>query len=290
MYMTHPLSVIMDGIQKVSESRLDTRITVRTGDELEQIAESFNRMTERIDALLLESITKEKQASELQMQLLMAQINPHFVCNTLNLLLYSAQKRKDTKEVELIRAFINILQVTMNLDPKGYLTIEEEIKYIDSYVLINCFRYSNIADVEWDVSPELYEYRIRRMVLYPIVENSILHGFLPSRKHGTIRVSIHNSLDSSDEIGEKKQIQPDNKAIKSQLIAVTVEDNGQGMTKEQLKKIKESFNERISSGIKSIGLKNVNSRIKLDHPAEKGLTIESLEGEGTSVSFEIPMI
>ncbi len=264
---TKPMKAIIQGMQEVSNGKLETRIEIRTKDELTVMADTFNLMVSDIRKLLQDSVESEKQENELRMKLFMAQINPHFICNTLNVIIYQAQKVKAQSIIDVTRAFINIIQVTINLDHMAEATILEEMKYIESYMLISRYRYDNIVEVNWEVDEELMDFKINRMLLYPIVENSMLHGIFPTGRKGKIGITIKR---------------------KESWIYVCVKDNGQGFKAERLQEIRKKIESKKLEGRNSIGLQNVNLRLMLIYGNECGMKINSDEGKGCRTLFKIP--
>lgn len=266
-FTTRPMKEIIRGMQEVSAGNLKTSITIRTRDELTVMADTFNHMVMDIQRFLQESLEREKQENELRMKLLMAQINPHFICNTLNVIIYQAQKIKAQNIIDVTRAFINIIQVTINLDYLANATILEEKKYIESYMMISRYRYDNVVDIKWEVAEEVMGCKINRMLLYPIVENSMMHGIFPTGRKGKIAISIKREGD---------------------WIYICVEDNGQGIEAERLEEIREKIVNKRLEGRSSIGLQNVNLRLMLIYGEECRMKIESKAGGGCRTLFKIP--
>lgn len=268
IYMTtEPLKTIIRGMEKVSAGDLETKIFVKTKDELSAMADIFNHMMIDIRTFLEISVEREKQENELRMKLFMAQINPHFICNTLNVIIYQAQKIKAKNIIEVTRAFINIIQITINLNHTVKSKIREEKKYIEDYMLINRYRYSDIVELVWQVEEGIMECRINRMILYPLVENSMVHGIFPTGKRGRIVITMIKE---------------------GTWVKISVEDNGKGFTKERLAEIRKKIVNEKLEGRNSIGMQNVNLRLRLIYGADCEMKIESREGMGSKISFKIP--
>lgn len=265
--ITRPLDEIIHAMRQVSAGNLDTRLNINTKDELKMTADTFNQMLADIRKYMDEAVGREKRENELRMKLFMAQINPHFICNTLNAIIYQAQKIKAYEIVKVTRAFINIIQITINLDTASIATIRDEMKYIEDYMLITRFRYQDIADLEWDVEAGLENCKINRMVLYPMVENSILHGIFPKGEKGTIKISVARSED---------------------CVRIQVSDDGVGMDEQRLHMIRERICQEELEDRRSIGLNNVNRRLVMLYGERFRMKIDSRAGEGCSITFEIP--
>lgn len=264
---TKPMKQIIEGMHEVSAGNLETQITVKTNDELTVMADTFNHMVMDIRNLLLESVEREKQENELHMKLFMAQINPHFICNTLNVIIYQARKIKAQNIIDVTRAFISIIQVTINVDHMALATVREEKKYIENYMLISRYRYADTVEIRWEVEEELMECKINRMLLYPMVENSMVHGIFPTGKKGWICITMKKEND---------------------WIQICVEDNGRGFKADRLKEIQAKITNEKLEGRNSIGLQNVNLRLMLIYGKECGMNIQSKEGEGCRILFKIP--
>lgn len=266
-HTTKPLQSMIHGMQEVSLGNLETRIRIKTNDELTVMADTFNRMVVDIQHFLEESVEREKQANELRLKLFMAQINPHFICNTLNVIIYQAQKIHAKDIIEVTRAFINILQVTINLNHTAKSTILEEKKYIENYMLISRYRYSDFVKIRWIVDEELMTCKINRMLLQPLVENSMIHGIFPTGKKGLIQISMHREM---------------------QWIVISISDDGQGFTEERLQEMEKIMSCDKLEGRNNIGLQNVNLRLMLIYGKECKMQIKSKEGQGCEITFKIP--
>ncbi|HEY5585218.1 MAG TPA: histidine kinase [Ruminiclostridium sp.] len=264
--ITNPLHIMINGMKRVSAGKLDTRIEINTKDELTEMANVFNKIVSNVQINISESIQQQKSENDLRMKLFMAQINPHFICNTLNTIIYLAQSIKAKNIVEVTKAFISILQVTINLDQNTITTVQDEMKYIDDYMLINRYRYSDMASLIWEVEENLLNQSINRMLFYPLIENSLLHGIFPTKRTGCITVSI----------------------IRQGIYSlISIKDDGQGMSVQKLEEVKERINRETLVDRVSIGLQNVNRRLIITYGKECGLKIQSQEGIGTTISFMI---
>lgn len=263
--ITHPLKVLASGIDKVAAGDLEVSVDLNTQDELTDIANLFNDMVVKIRLLLAESVSQEKQKQDLKLRLLIAQINPHFICNTLNSVIYRAQSLHEVELAKTIRSFISILQVTMNVEEK-ICTVRQEVEFINHYVEVLRFRYQFLNPVVWNVDQEVERWRIPRMLIYPLVENSVFHGLLPKRE-GKIFVTINQE---------------------SGKIRVCVEDNGVGMSSDKLRNLEEHIQSpQLTQQKRSIGLQNVNQRLQINGGESNSLRIESEEHRGTRMVFHI---
>lgn len=264
--ITSPLTSLVSGMRRVAAGDLETSIEIRSGDEIEDIAGVFNDMVREVNRLLRESIEKEKRERDMEIKLFMTEINPHFIYNTLNSIIYLGRSGRSAEVVTVTRLLISILQYNTRTQPYKMTTISQEIRYIEDYVSILRFRYENSIRLEWEVDPGLRDRFIYQMLLYPLVENSVYHGIIPKNADGTVRISIRR--------------------VKEGIEVVTADD-GVGISAEKLKLLHQSFDKDHEQAYDHIGLYNVNSRLKLLYGEKSGLSIETPEGGGTAIRFVI---
>lgn len=266
--VTKPLMKLIRGMRQVSKGELHTHISVTSGDEIEEVAKVFNKMVKDIKNLVEESVLMEKQKRELELKMFMYQINPHFIYNTLNSVIYLARKANAPDVAALTKAFISFLQRTIKNKPEMLASIQEEMIYMDDYIMILQYRYIDRMELVWDVEEACREKRIPKMILYPLVENSIFHGILPSQRKGWIRIRV---------------------MAESGSLVVSVEDNGVGMSLEKLERLRSLMGSPfLQEDLDHIGMLNVNNRLQLLYGETAILQIESVENEGTRIRFSIP--
>jgi len=266
--ITMPLMTLVKGMKEVSSGKLDTEIEVNSGDEIEGLANVFNNMVKDIRKHIEELILKEKNEKEMKLRLFMSQINPHFIYNTLNTIIYLAREINANEIISVTKNLIRIMQNTIKTQPDELTTIQKEIEYINSYIAILKYRYNDLVEAIWHVEDGLSDNKIPRMLIYPLVENSVYHGILPKSGKGIIHIRISY----------------DNCRIK-----IAVEDNGIGISEEGLEKLLKSINDNNSfEHLEHIGLKNVNHRLRLLYGEDYILNIQSEYGKGTNIWFYIP--
>lgn len=266
--VTKPLMKLIRGMRQVSKGELHTHISVTSGDEIEEVAKVFNKMVKDIKNLVDESVLMEKQKRELELKMFMYQINPHFIYNTLNSVIYLARKANAPDVAALTKAFISFLQRTIKNKPEMLASIQEEMIYMEDYVMILQYRYIDRMELVWEVEEVCREKWIPKMILYPLVENSIFHGILPSQRKGRIRISV--TADSG-------------------RLTVSVEDNGVGMNRQKLERLRSQMESPVmQEDLEHIGMLNVNNRLQLLFGETAILHMESVENEGTRIYFTIP--
>jgi two-component system sensor histidine kinase YesM len=182
-----PIKRTIVGIRKFESGRMDTRLAVDGNDEVTILAKQFNRMAREIGRLLDNIRQAERQKRTLEIQALQAQINPHFLANTLNMISFIARMRNENSIVTLVNAIINLLRGSMKNDEHLH-TVADEIELLKNYVTIQDYRLMGKFDVVFEIDAEIEHNLIPRFVLQPIVENAIIHGIEPSSRRGRIEI------------------------------------------------------------------------------------------------------
>lgn len=269
--ITRPLKELTIGLQKFSTGDKQIKLSIISGDEIEEIADVFNLMVDSINRQMQELLCKEKEKRVSQLRFLTAQIKPHFIYNNLNCIIYLARCGKNEDIISFTRAFINLLQATINTHPLEEISLLKEIEHMKYYLTIMQYRYENDLESVWNIQQNDYQMEIPSMVLEPLVENSVFHGILPKGTSGRI------TLTATHQAGK---------------VRIEVEDNGCGINKVRLKQLEEELQSGVDNNDKyqHIGLINVNSRLVMCHGEDSRLHIESTEGQGTRVWFLIPEI
>ncbi len=261
-----PLKEIVTFVKGIIGGNLNVQLNVRGNDELAYLADNLNVMVNRISNLLIEVEKEQKLKREKEIQALQAQINPHFLFNTLNSLKFTALMSRVPVVSDGIGALAELLKNTI-LD-EGYLsTIKEELQNIEHYVLIQRIRYGDSFKIEYDIRVDSEKFMILKFLLQPIVENSIIHGLDEVVHKVTIKISIYQEDD---------------------YLMVSIIDDGRGFDESQLARRRD---EDVSSKkLAGIGISNVDERIKLNFGDLYGLKIKTCPGCGTEVEMKLPLI
>ena len=209
-------------------------------------------------------IQKEKRKAEISA--LQMQINPHFIYNTLSSIKWLVWQENKSKASEVIDAFISLLRNTIS-NKNEMITVSDEIENLKNYVLINHVRYGDKINVNFFVMPECEGYIIPKLILQPFIENAFFHAFT-DRDSGSIHVFVNKNNEN--------------------LICEII-DNGIGMTSEDLKNIY-TGNHKKNNNFTSIGINNVNDRIKLIYGDNHGVNITSEPERGTIIKLSLPAI
>ncbi|MBU5347723.1 sensor histidine kinase [Paenibacillus lautus] len=270
--ITNPLSVLTKFLKNSSPEEPLPALPVKTVDEVGQLIISYNRLSSRIVKLTDEVKLNESLKKEADMHALQVQINPHFLYNTLSSIHWLALMNQDVKIAEMVGSLSDFLRFSLN-NGQEYCTIQQEIMHVRHYVNIQTIRYPEKFKFEVHVEEELYQHTMLKLLLQPLVENSMLHGILSRDGMGTITIRGHREPEG---------------------IHFVVEDDGIGMTTDRLKWLQDQLVENPLQYEKgqtprgSYGLRNVHKRLLLHYGKDAGLRVESTEGAGTRVMFTIP--
>ncbi|MCT4686139.1 sensor histidine kinase [Vallitalea sp.] len=260
--MKKPIKYIYSVLNKVSEGDLTIRTSFEHENEFSRIGESFNEMVVKIGDLLDKVALEEKQKRLVEIDFLRAQINPHFIYNTLISIRFYVEMERNEEATEMLYFFTRILRKTLSRSEE-FVTVSEELDILKSYVELQKHRYTEEFDAVFTCAPHLNKAVIPNFILQPVVENSIYYNA--------------NS-------GVKNMITVDVSEVDS-CIEIVISDDGIGISSEKIKDILDS-----ETNINRIGLNNVNERIKLIYGNEYGLEIKSVKGSGTTVIYRLPLM
>lgn len=260
-WITKPILNIKYIIEGVMKGDLKSKIVVDRDDEIGELEETFNSMITWLDESIEEIKEKEKQKRVAELSFLQAQINPHFIYNTLTGIRALVAMNNNDDAVEMLYRFTKLLR---NILPKAneLISLEEEVNIIKEYVELQKFRYPNSFDFSIDIDKEIYDSKVPLLILQPLVENAIFYSMERENREGIINIR-----------GYKKE----------NYIYIEIEDNGKGMDREKIRSV---FSKKES--INRVGLINVHERIQLNYGISYGLSIESKAGEGTKVIITLP--
>lgn len=256
---TEPMINMMGVIKQVEQGDLTVRTEVKSNDEIGQLGDSLNNMIEEIQVLIERLIEEEQSKKELELEALHAQINPHFLYNTLNTIKWMAKIQGDKSVSKAITALIKLLRISINLG-KDMISLREEIEYVKNYIVIQKLRFNESINMKYEIDEECLDFTVPKLILQPIVENSIIYGFEDERAELNIDIKVSKNVDN---------------------IVIEINDDGPGIETEVLKNILKSISDE--NKFSKVGLNNVNQRIKLYCGNEYGLEIETELGKGTKV-------
>ncbi len=274
--ITKPIDEICRVTDEVAHGNFSIRTDISSGEELMQLSESLNSMTSQLGELV-DNIKKEQiNSRNLELKLLQAQINPHFLYNTLDNIVWLSQDDRKEDVASIVTSLSRFFRTTLS-GGRDYVRIRDEVSHVEAYLEIQQFRYRDIMDYEISVPDEFMNYSIIKMTLQPIVENALYHGIKNKRGKGTIKIDISQEETLNDDEEAKRLI-------------LSVSDDGQGMSEEDLARI-----ERIAKGEEKpsidnsgFGISNVAERLRLNYGDKFDIRFYSEYGKGTKVEILIP--
>lgn len=261
--ISKPLIQIIREMRSIEANDLSVNLNYNGNDELTSLATTFNNMMNRIRQLIERDSELQRLKYELEMRALQAEINPHFLYNTLEAINWIGRIHKVNEICDITTMLADIMRYSINRS-KDIVTIQEEYEHTKKYVGIQQIRYTDNLRVFMDIPKELLHARIPKLTLQPLVENAILHGFENKLEAGRIRI-----------LGFANQ----------EFIKITIEDNGCGMTPEKVHTLLSPQELRMHTGI---GFFNVHQRIRLLFGEPYGLDIRSELGRGTMIIITLP--
>ena len=265
--ITRPILKLNEKMNLVQQGELslsNLKVEVNSDDELGQLNKTFNFMVEKINYLIEQSILEQKMKSDMEFQILQAQINPHFLYNTLGTVKWLANIQNIDSISNITTALINLLKYNISCNDV-IVPIMDELNSVRNYIEIQKYKCSDFFTVEYHIDDDTKDCKVIRFTLQPIIENAIYHGFDCFRESGIIKITTG--------------------IIKEKLV-IKICDNGEGIDATSLQKVLEIENKKFNS----IGLHNIADRIKLYFGEDYGLSFESKKGIGTTVTLTLPII
>ncbi len=271
--ITRPIQKLCDATQQAGSGDFEVRAQTGGSDELTVLNDSFNQMVEQIGTLVEDIRVEQFNQRTMELQLLQEQINPHFLYNTLDAIIWLAEAGEKEKVVEMVSALSNFFRTTLS-NGRESVTVAEEESHIRSYLEIQQFRYRDILSYDIDISDDIHDYQILKLTLQPLVENALYHGIKNRRTMGHIEVT-----------GKKED----------DHIIFRVSDDGIGMTEERLQYVRRLLSDGMKDNSDTaersgFGLINVDQRLRLNYGQMYGISIESVYNEGTAVTAILPAI
>ena len=267
-----PIQKLHNVTTTITRNDLQSLLTSHNVDEITELGMSFNIMIGRIRQLLNSKMKEQENLKKAELKALQAQINPHFLYNTLDTIIWMAQANKPEQVIEMVQALSNFFRIALS---KGadWITIQEEIEHVRCYLTIQKLRYHDILAYTIEVDESILSGTILKLTLQPLVENAIYHGIKNKRSGGTITVRA-------------QRVEPDR-------VLLEIIDDGTGFTPFKLRRLQETLQGDATGEFKfsegGFGLENVHRRIQLYYGKAYGLTVESRYQEGTRVAVLIPL-
>lgn len=261
-----PIHRLKSNMLEISKGNFDSYYEIKNNDEISILGQVFNQMLTDIKRLINKVYQVEKQKRSAELRVLQSQINPHFLYNTLDTIQWKALEYNAFEVVDMINYLSNFFRISLS-DGKEFITISDEVAHVSNYLEIQKIRYKDKISYSMDVDSSLDQYLIPKLIVQPLVENSIYHGLKLQKHKGIINVSISS---------------------KDGFLFIKVIDNGLGMDVEQLRTLRKNLWESIETN--HYGLYNINERLKLAFGKKYSIEIKSELKIGTQVLLRIPLI
>ena len=264
--ITRPLQQLRDSMARVQEGDFGAaEVEVTSRNEVGSLTRSFNVMTSRIQELMKQNIYEQQQKRKSELKALQSQINPHFLYNTLDSIIWMAEGKKNEEVVVMTASLARLLRQSIS-NEEEQVPIGQEVEYARSYLTIQKMRYKDKLEFQIQVDAQIMGVPIIKLVLQPLIENAIYHGLKYKEGKGLLIVRGYRE-------GENAVIQ--------------IRDNGAGMDEQTLSHIFEKH--KVNYRSNGVGVYNVQKRLQLYYGMDYGITYSSRQGEGTTASIVIPM-
>lgn len=264
--VTNPIRELEKSVKELEEGNLDADIYMGGSYEVQHLGKSVQDMKFRIKGLMQDIVNEHEEKRKSEFDSLQAQINPHFLYNTLDIIVWQIENEKQSEAVHTVTALARFFRLSLGKG-KNIVTVKDEIDHVRNYLMIQHMRFKNKFDYEFDVAEDVLELPSLKLMLQPLVENAIYHGMEFMDGDGLIVVKAWSEENE---------------------LYLSVADNGLGMTEDKVEMILTGESTSGNGRGSGIGVKNVNERIKLYFGEAYGLTIDSEPDEGTTVIIHLP--
>ena len=266
--ITRPIRALCDAAEQIGQGHFETRVHIAAKNELALLGDSFNHMAEQITALIEDIRTEQIYNRNMELKLLQAQINPHFLYNTLDNIIWLTEADRKEDVVSIVMSLSQFFRTTLS-GGRDIIPLSEEISHVEAYLQIQQFRYRDILSYRIELPEEVRQVPVIKMTLQPLVENALYHGI--KNKRGMGEICITAGRDGEDAV-------------------IRVSDNGIGMKPEELEYLQALADgkQKASADNSGFGIANVAQRLKLNFGDRYGLDIESTYGEGTTITVHTP--
>ncbi|MEK4348605.1 sensor histidine kinase [Paenibacillus sp. FSL P4-0184] len=261
-------------ISKVAAGNLGATLVIDGKDEIGQLARQFNHMVRNINELMSEvqESNRQKNATqlkqnEIKFKMMASQINPHFLFNALESIRMKALVRGQADISQVVRLLGKMMRKNLEVG-NGRISLQSELETVNSYLVIQKFRYDDRLTYELLVDPKANPFQIPPLIIQPLVENCVIHGLENRIEGGMVRVEIR---------------------LEDSSLKVQVSDNGVGISKTRIQEIRRMLNNNDDYETNNIGMRNIHLRLQLTYGPQFGLTLASQIGFGTQISFAIPL-
>lgn len=266
--ITNPIKELEKSVGILEEGDLETAVSIGGSYEIQHLGNSIKNMAIQIRVLMDDIVTEHEAKRKQEFDTLQSQINPHFLYNTLDIIVWMIENEQKNEAVKAVTALARFFRISLSKG-KSIITVRDELEHVRSYLMIQHMRFKNKFSYEIQAEEECMELTSLKLILQPLVENAIYHGMEFMDGEGEIKLSVMRKEDN---------------------LIIQVSDNGLGMTEEQVKSLFSHEVQVTSKKGSGIGVKNVNERIKLYFGENYGLTIDSEPDEGTTITILLPAV
>lgn len=261
--ITAPIRELSNAMKQVEEENFDIEVQSKRKDEIGRLIISFNYMVGKIRQLIYEVYQKKLEQKNAEIRALQAQINPHFLYNTLDSINWMLIERDEQDISDVVISLGEILRYAIG-GGSHVVPLRDEMHYIESYLCIQKNRLEERLNYRWEVDEDALDFSVPRLILQPIVENAVIHGIEPLKEGGTITVRAW---------------------MEGETLLLQITDNGKGMTQAELEELKKKIAGKNDTG--NIGMRNIRRRIELTYGEKQAMEIRSNQGEGTAVTLRM---
>lgn len=264
--VTDPIRELEKSVKKLEEGNLDADIYMGGSYEIQHLGKSVQDMKYRIKGLMQDIVTEHEEKRKSEFDSLQAQINPHFLYNTLDIIVWQIENEKQSEAVHTVTALARFFRLSLGKG-KNIVTVKAEIDHVKNYLMIQHMRFKNKFDYEFEIAEDVLELSSLKLMLQPMVENAIYHGMEFMDGDGLIKIKVWREADE---------------------LYLSVTDNGLGMTEDKVAMVLAGKSNSGNGRGSGIGVKNVNERIKLYFGEDYGLKIDSEPDVGTTIIIHLP--
>ena len=266
--ITNPIKELEKSVGILEEGDLETDVSIGGSYEIQHLGNSIKNMAIQIRVLMDDIVAEHEAKRKQEFDTLQSQINPHFLYNTLDIIVWMIENEQKNEAVKAVTALARFFRISLSKG-KSIITVRDELEHVRSYLMIQQMRFKNKFTYEIEAEEECMGFTSLKLILQPLVENAIYHGMEFMDGEGEIKLSVFK---------------------KEKDLMITVSDNGLGMTQDQVLSLFSDEVRVTSKKGSGIGVKNVNERIKLYFGERYGLTIDSEPDEGTTIAIRLPAV
>ncbi|MDO4328888.1 MAG: sensor histidine kinase [Lachnospiraceae bacterium] len=266
--ITNPIHQLEESVRELEEGKLDAEVAIGGSYEIQHLGRSITNMARQIQVLMQDIVTEHESKRKSEFDTLQSQINPHFLYNTLDIIVWMIENEKKSEAVKVVTALARFFRISLSKG-KSIITVRDELEHVRSYLMIQHMRFKNKFSYTIEAEDEVMEMASLKLMLQPLVENAIYHGM--EFMDGDGEILIHVSLEAGE-------------------LCFLIQDNGLGMRPEQVNALFTDTSHVPSGRGSGIGVRNVNERIKLYFGEAYGLQITSEPDEGTKIQIHLPAV